>query len=242
MNCCQYQQDFNKIIDFPNLYLLEKLSCEAKDFLKLKESQLKELTIKFNNSLNTVDINPSFEIEKKVLEKIISMKTLEKITICFKEMNNKEIMSIEGENKSLKEVNANCWNTDNNICDMRAFQKKFPNLETLHITADNFHYNFENSKINIDIIENENCKVRELELTNYFEKDIKIFTSPFKDLVKCNFSVYDNINNIKNIFTIFKENCPINFIFLKSFSFVNMSDIDINIIKNIYDNFKCMPN
>ena len=184
---------------------------------------------------------PSLEIEKKVFEKIISMKTLEKITIEFKEINNEEIKSIGDENKFLKYANVNHWNNGSNICDMRPFQNKFPNLKTLDITGSYILKN-ENLEINIDIIENENCKVKEIGLNFYFENDLKIYTSHFKDLVKCNLSVYNKINNIKNNFPLFKENCQINFISLKSFSFINESDIDIEVIKNIYDNFKYMPN
>ena len=69
---------FNEYIDFNSLCKLKILNSEADDFLKLKNNTLESLTLFSSDFRNTK------EKEKKIIEKIISMKSLKEVCLSLK--------------------------------------------------------------------------------------------------------------------------------------------------------------
>jgi len=223
------EERFNSKINFSILSNLKVLNCEANDFLMLKNISLENLTVLSN------DIDNSKEKEKRIIEKIISMKTLKELTLSLKLLDENDISGINGINTSVEKLVIH-WHKKDKDCNVINLQKKFPNvnsfsLVTKHDTNDN----------NLQIEENANCKINKLIL--YAGKTyIRLYCLPFVNLVELDLITYTKkFNGIKGSLPFFSNNCPLVFKSLKSFKF-KCYEIEFELLNNFCDNLEKMPN
>ena len=97
---------YNTSIDFTSLCNLKIMKVEAEDFLKLKNNILESLTL-VSNFVDPIK-------EKKIMEKIISMKSLKEVIISLKKINNDNINEIQGKNPSVEKLEI-YWDKKNQI-------------------------------------------------------------------------------------------------------------------------------
>ena len=208
------------------------LNIEICDFIYLGHTSLENLEIKTSSFI-------SKEMEKKMIEILLLIKTLKKVKFELSEINNDDISKIKGENTSLKKLNIT-WKNENSDCILYNLQSKFPNLSNLKINEDT--KNLFNPTINIEIIENLNCKVNKLKL--YLKnRNTKIFCGSFENLAKIKiFNINKQINLEKSL-PIFNYKCPVIFNSLLSFEFTDYTEEGINIetLNNLYNNINKMP-
>ena len=222
-------ETYNSSIDFTSLSNLKILKVEADDFLKLENNTLESLTI-VSNDVNEIK-------EKKIMEKIISMKSLKEVSISLKIINNDNINEIQGENPSIEKLEI-YWDkktSDSNIINL---QKKFPNVKSLSLTSS--PWNNISGNINLRIEENKNCKINSLSLYGY--SDIKLYISSFENLVEFELIMFlGKVIRIKEGLPFMHKNCKIFFKSMTSFKF-KVSDLEYELLDNIIDNLDKMPN
>ena len=222
----------SKMINFSSLNKLKYLKAYVSEFLLLGDNRLKEIQLKFDKSY-------SFIKEKEMFSKILSLKKLELAEFYIKELDNDEILNIPGENNSLKTLIIHWINVDKD-CNLLNIQAKFPNITKLKIKPD-FVENENEQPIKLEIKEDKNCKITCFSLCNKLEKNIKFNCAPFTDLVKVNIKNSDIISNLKDAFPLFKENSKDKFLSLKKFKFYNSNNIDVDILRNLYNNLDNLP-
>ena len=225
---CELDNNNNFIIDFSNMINLKKLSCYLSDFLNLNSKISKLEIIKITPELSSV------EDEKKMLEKLISIKTLKEIEITLQKIKINEISKIKGENISLKRLLINWKNNDDLV--LYYLQEKFPNLTDISVKS----YN-NNKDIKFDIKENPDYKVDKF----YFifgGCNIKFYCTLFENLKEINFdNIKYSIINLENTLPIFSDKCHIVFKSLTKFSFCYYNEINYDILINIFNNLDHMP-
>ena len=217
---------YNALIDFTSFNNLKILKVEAEDFLKLKNNTLESLTL-VSNYVDEIK-------EKKIMEKIISMKSLKEVIISLKTINNDNINDIPGENPSVEKLEI-YWDEKTPECNIINIQKKFPNVKNLSLTIvqQNPYYP------NIKIEENKNCKINSLSLYGF--SDIKLYISSFENLVEFELiMLLDKGKRIKGGLPFMNKNCNIIFKSLKSFKF-KVDDLEYVLLDNIIDNLDKMP-
>ena len=116
-------------------------------------------------------------------------------------------------------------------------QQKFPNLSDIKLEVS---YT-KNNKNDIEIIENENCKINKLEI-NCSNANIKLFCQPFQNLETIDIIIYGEMNNITERFPFFNNNCNILFDSLNYFQFTYKKYIKLNILYNLCNNLDHMKN
>lgn len=263
-------QILSSFIDFSSLKKVKEIQCEKYDFKFLDNDILEAVELNsevnyhkeymdfINNNLSS-DPNKMIEmekedkykvinIEKEVIEKLIQIKSLKKITLYLCEINNQQISQIKGVNPSVNELIVN-WNVSHLHAKLDSLQQKFPNLSYFKLKLPYFEDiwgDFEEYPPYIEISPKDNCKITKFSLViqrynNYFKFDC----APFNKLEEISFSLITNINSLRYALPIFDDNCKIIFNSLTKFNFVgsnNTQEIDFNLIKNIYNNIDCMPN
>ena len=184
--------------------------------------------------LKVISFKNSIETEVKILEKILTIKTLKEIIIDFKYINDDLISKIEGENNSVNRINM-VWNTEE--CILYNFQKKFPNISELNISTRNSNYYSSIFEIN----ENPKYKINKLTISNEGNSKLKLYCGPFENLIEFELYHYSEIKNIKNFFPIFRDNCNTIFISLITLKLNFTIIINNDIINNIFNNIDKMP-
>ena len=99
--------------------------------------------------------------------------------------------------------------------------------------------------INLEIKEQEKCKINKLNLNIEENKNIKFFITSYDNLKELRIKLFDTIKNMENTIPIFNEKCNVIFKSLKIFNFQNYNyynNIDFKIIENLYNNMNNMPN
>ena len=226
-----YILKFNEFIDFSSLNNLKILNSEADDFLKLKNNTLESLT------LFTSDFSNTREKEKKIIEKIISMKSLKEVNLSLKKLSN-DIIDIPGENCSVQKLEI-YWDKKEPECDIINLQKKFPNITNFSLSINSLN----SFDINLRIEENKNCKINSLSLYGG-HSNVNLYCVPFENLVE--FELLMNINNnkvngIKKNLPFMQKNCNLIFKAMTSFKFT-IGKIDYELLDIIIDNLEKMPN
>ena len=220
------EDSFNSIIDFSILRNLKVLNCEANDFLMLKNTSLESLTVLSN------DIDNSKEKEKRIIEKIISMKSLKELTLSLKLLDENDISGINGINTSVEKLVIHL-HID---CTVINLQKKFPYVNSFSLVTkndSNFTY--------LQIEENANCKINKLTLYTGISY-IRLYCVPFVNLVELDLIIFTKeLNAIKESLPLFSNNCLLVFKALKSFKFTCL-EIEFELLNNICDNLEKMPN
>ena len=117
---------YNLIFDFPSFIKLKELKCTNEDFLYLNQTLLSSATLYPHFD----DNDTPYEIEKELLEKILTIKTLKEIDLELYQMTNDILIQIKGENLSVEKMYINWKNYD---CNLYNLQNKFPNLSYLYL-------------------------------------------------------------------------------------------------------------
>ena len=114
------------IFDYESFIKLKRITAPSNDFINLQNTSLEYAKIRTDNK-------SSVEIEKKMLQKIILIKTLKDIDFGISYINNKDILTIPGTNNSITKATIYWYNTKDE-CIINNLIKKFPNLKglTLH--------------------------------------------------------------------------------------------------------------
>ena len=215
------------IFDFLSTKNLKFIETEAELFYNFESNLLQNIDIYF--------VHKDIFMEKKILEKLISLKNLKILKIDLKTISNEEILDVYGDNYSLLEAKI-IWRNKNNDCILYNFQNKFKNLSYLSLIQRNLSY----SEISLQISENKNCKVNKLKL-NITNGIIKLNCISFENLIKLKINSENKIKDLKNVFPIFNDNCKVTFHSLKTFYFINEEEISLDIMKNIHKNLIKMP-
>ena len=218
---------YNLIFDFNSFNNLKNFTGDSNYLFLLGSKTLENVT------LNELEINP-INIEKQIIEKLISIKTLKNINFTLNKFSFQEIAKIKEENESVTKMKIYCRNGN---CLLYDLEKKFPQL--IDITAS---VSGRNSKGNykLEIEENPDCKLNNLSI-RISSENVKLFCQSFEKLESVDFSFYGEIE-FKDAFPIFNDKCQILFQSLKVFKLNYNNDIDFQIINNIYNNIDNMPN
>jgi len=223
----------NTFIDFSKYIKLIHFEGDAEDFLKLDN----------NNPLKIINIisKNDLSMEENIFKKIFSLKTLEKINLIIYEITFEAISKIPGINTTVKELSI-IWMRFTENCSLYDFQNKFPNLLSLNLK---FPFDLmEDEDATLTINENNNYKINELFIKGIGKANIELFTGPFTNLKKVDFTIDKRIKNIKTFFPIFNDICPIIFHNLNTFEFCCIYGEILNneLLNNIYKNIDKMPN
>ena len=223
---------YNSIIDLSILKNLKIFAGEAQDFLKLNNVSLESCSILSN-------YDSSIEIEKEVIKKIISIKSLKNVRLILKKINSDDISKIQGENNSITKLEINFTKNEND-CNILNFQNKLINLSELKIVLPFVNIR---ASTNLKIEENLNCKVNTIEIDGD-NKNIILYCGPYENLVKVDISLNCDIVNYKTIFPIFDNNCKTIFKSLNYFKLIHNDygyNVSLDILHNLYNNMDKMP-
>ena len=223
---------YNSIIDLSILKNLKIFAGEAQDFLKLDNVSLESCSILSN-------YDNSIEIEKEVIKKIISIKSLKNVRLILKKINSDDISKIQGENNSITKLEINFTKNEND-CNILNFQNKLINLSELKIVLPFVNIR---ASTNLKIEENLNCKVNTIEIDGD-NKNIILYCGPYENLVKVDISINCDIVNYKTIFPIFDNNCKTIFKYLNYFKLIHNDygyNVSLDILNNLYNNIDKMP-
>ena len=223
---------YNSIIDLSILKNLKIFAGEAQDFLKLANVSLESCSILSN-------YDSSIEIEKEVIKKIISIKSLKNVRLILKKINSDDISKIQGENNSITKLEINFTKNEND-CNILNFQNKLINLSELKIVLPFVNIR---ASTNLKIEENLNCKVNTIEIDGD-SKNIILYCGPYENLVKVDISINCDIVNYKTIFPIFDNNCKTIFKSLNYFKLIHNDygyNVSLDILNNLYNNMDKMP-
>ena len=239
-----FQKDymnFNLIFDFTTMKNLKVLKSESEDFLKLgNDILLEDLTVISNRN------NP-IENEIKIIEKIISMKSLKKVYVSLNKIGHKEISNINGLNESITTFRTELKSHPNFV--LYSLQGKLPNISDLDVRVMDYSWfhpglpvkNMELITItDIDITENMKCKIKNLKIICK-HANLKLYCQSFQYLEKIDIYI-GNSKNVKDKFPFFKDNCNIIFPSLKFFKFWCDDNIDLKILDNLCNNLEKMNN
>ena len=223
------------IFNFSDLKFLKIFSSNIFDFLKLDNiSSLEEVSI-YQSDLNNITI----DCERRMLEKILTLKALKTIKLFLHYINEKEISEIKGKNNSLTKLDI----TLKKDFILDGLLNKFPNLSELYISSVAVYF-FMDRNSKLEIIENPNSKINKFSLL-INKQNIRFNCASYKDLVNISFQLCCKINNIKECFPLFNEKCNAIFSSLTSLNIDTGTMnyiLNIEILNNIYYNLDNIPN
>ena len=217
--------DYCHIFDFNSLEKLCNLNVEQLNIENYKNSPLKCISIERSNISN----------EKQNIEKLISIKTLVKISIRLSGITDGEISKIKEKNYFVEDLHIS-WTNQKCDCQIYNLQSKFPNITNLEITSKNF---YDNKLSNLEIKENPDSKINKISISGQ-NKNIKFYIESFENLKYISLNFINEIKNIEDTFPFFRNICNIEFKSLNYFEFrynTRTSDSKTNnatILNNIY--------
>ena len=211
----------NNFNDFINL---KKIIASSEDFLKLQNTSLEFVKI-INSNINSI------EIEKNMIIKIISIKTLKEIDFGLYYINNEEMSKIEGINNSVSTIKIFWYNHDL-YCELNNLLEKFPNLISLSL----YTIKSKNSRTILKIKEKSSCKITKLYLTVGGPCSNELFCKSFENLIEFELNINNEITNLKQSIPFCSKNCNVIFNSLIYLKFTTNSPylIDYEILYNIY--------
>ena len=118
--------EFNLIIDLSSLKNVKQLKCSIYDFLLIKNHLLEKISLYSNNEITQ-------EEEIKMIEKILSIKTLKYIEFDLYKYDINEISNIQDENTSVLDGRIKCKDQNKDLS-LFNLKKKLPNLSNLFIS------------------------------------------------------------------------------------------------------------
>ena len=226
------QKSYN-IIDYSSMTKLKYIKINIMDIIYISNSPLEDIYL-FSS------YNIPYDLEKKIINKIFSIKTIKNINFPIIRMNTEEISKIINENKSLKILGIYLRNKTND-CILDSIENKLPSLTQLII--DQKIQDYDSNEIKLEIIQNQNCNINKL-ILNYILINTKLYCKQFEYLIEIEINLNNTVNNLKNSLPIFGDKCSTIFINLKLFHFslVKTKELSMDILENIYNNFDKMPN
>ena len=177
-----------------------------------------------------------------MIEKILSIPTLNKATIHIQKLRKEDFQKINGLNDNLKSLKIN-WNGNENKCILKNLQNKFPFLSKIEVVYENLNI-YKDFKIILN--ENQNCKINQIHIDAGITGVINLNIHSYEKMESidiCLNADYD-IENIKLALPMLNDNCDKIFENLKYFRFaLSVRDsFDVTLIKNLYNNLDKMPN
>ena len=225
-------QNYNPIIDFKHLKKLKKLNSPVINFINLESNILADVSL-------TLGGDRSLENEKKMLIKILSIKSLKNVKFEIIKITDDELCKIYDVNESITKIEVYLGNPKINIYYLL---QKFPNVSNLIINIPHFR----NIKQKIEIKENIDSKINKFSISGGVSENIQFYCHSFESLEEAEFIIISHIYHLKNAFPIFNSKCQIIFKCLKKFIFENYPEdgngIKLKILNNIYNNLDYMPN
>ena len=230
------EQIYNEIIDFSSLQKLKYLECEKADFIYLKDSILEKVILYSKNKDEFYKSN-EYEIEKKTIEKLISINTLKSIYIILKKIDDCEIAKIKGKNNSVTDIYIN-WNNEND-CILYSLQNKFINLRNISIKI----LTIKNNTPSLKIKPNPNSNIKKFTLSSIGNGVIGFYIESYINLGEINLILDNDIDNLEEIFPIFNNNCDIIFTALTNFNLTyhHWKGISTQDLNNFINNIDKMP-
>ena len=151
------------------------------------------------------------------VKKIFEIKTLKEIDLTISKFTDYDIIKLDGENSSIKKLNITFFSEIK--CPLCSLLKKFMNVTSIKFKC------FRDLSPNLNLLQSYNYKL-------------------YEKLEEIEFNFYNNEkkNEVKDFFPIFNEKCPIEFLSLIFFRLDMSGILDIDILKNIYNNIDKMPN
>ena len=235
---------YSLMFDFENMKKIRILKARCIEVNHIGDNLLENIEIKsdFLNSESTI------ELERKVLEKLLTIKTLKEISFEIKYLNNNEIQKIKGKNTSVNNFEIKWdYNDEDSIC--YNLQNLFPNLK--YFCVKSYNDTKGNSK-KLEIKENLDCKINEINISYCGNKDVKLYCGPYENLKKIQIYLDNFIFDFQNSFPIFNDKRNIVF---KSLIYFNLTQqtlkffdddqlfkFKFNALNNIYNNIDNMPN
>ena len=233
---------YSLMFDFENMKKIRILKAWCIQANHIGDNLLENIEIKFDilNSETTI------ELERKVLEKLLTIKTLKEISFEIKYLNNNEIQKIKGKNTSVNNFEIKWdYNDEDSIC--YNLQNLFPNLKYFCVKS----YNDTKGNLKkLEIKENLDCKINEINIDYNGNKDVKLYCGPYEDLKGIQIYLDSPILGFQNSFPIFNDKRNIVFKSLINFSLIQITyrsycrlfKFKLNTINNIYNNIDNMPN
>jgi len=222
------------IFNFSNCKKLKDAVMNPNDFIYLDDTLLKHIRLVSNYEVD-------FDIKKKTFEKLMTINTLKEIEFEFGKIDDDEISLTNGENTSVEVIAIN-YKKENHDITLYNLEQKFPNLIELTIEAN--HYSIQGPETNLEIKENNKCKINSFLIDIGGYSNIKFCCQNFENLKEIRIELRDKINKLENAFPLFNDECKVIFKSLTRFSFLTDYEdlINVDILKNIYNNLTKMPN
>ena len=143
-----------------------------------------------------------------------------------------------GQNNSVNKIYLNLQR-NNKDCILFKFQSKFPNLSDLTIELPE-KKNINNYPTNLNIVENDKCKINNIHLKG-INLEIQLYCACFEKLVKFDFDLSAEVDNMDQYFPLFNENCNVIFKSLTFFKF-KAKYLEYRPLNNLCNNLDKMPN
>ena len=229
LEVCKFEgkQQYNTIIDFSNLQNLKKFKGDFIEFKELKNDILEYAKLKSN-------IKNTIMEEVDIIRKLISYKSLKEVYLDIYSLNHYNLIDNNGmENNSIETLAIN-WKCKKD-CILINLLNKLKNLSNLTIIN-----NIENTKSDLTINQNINCKINRISLFCIYNNNIKFYCQPFEYLIEINLSLKSRVINLENILPLFNEECKVIFKSLIKFTF-SYEYYSKNILENLLSNILCMP-
>lgn len=163
--------------DFSSFNNLKNMKIyHSSQFLLIKNTLLEEVSL---ITENLYDKDLSVEIEQKIIEKLISIKTLKKIVLKLDQIDDSIISEINDENTSVAFIEIHNFRKN---CILENFQKKFHGLSKLIIRNGGPNVNGNDNLKVLEIKENKQLKTDKIIFTGGVRGEIKIYINSFETL------------------------------------------------------------
>ena len=151
------------------------------------------------------------------VKKIFEIKTLKEVELNISKFTDYDIIKLDGENSSIQKLNITFFSEIN--CPLCSLLKQFMNVTCIKFKS------LCDVSPNLNLLQSYNNKL--------YEK---------LEEIEFNFYSREGKNEIKDFFPIFNDKCPVEFLSLKCFRLDMSGMLDLDILKNIYNNIDKMPN
>lgn len=227
-NIIRVKQTYNSIIDFKSLKNVKGITAEISGFINMEETSLTNATL--------YSYTDSYEFEKIMIEKLISISTLKEINIELKEIDDFVISEFLGKNVSVTNIDIK-WLNEKKDCIIDNLLKKFINVKTINIVT-----SYKRCQSYLEIRENPDCKIVNFSLKIGGKKNIILYCQSFEDLESVDFYVNGEVVNLIDSFPLFKEDSEVRFKSLTYFKYTNYcNETSLLFLQNLYNNLDNMP-
>ena len=242
-----YNDFYINIIDFKSTKLLKKLVIDYDSFIKINDEDLSSL-----NCLEEVIILSDGQSGAKAIKKLLLIKNL-KTTDVFLDIDDEELINIQGENLSLETFEVQ---NARSVCELPKLQKLFPNIKKILIHSNKTMYDTSGYWCGtcirerrgkaipsvIDFQEKKDCKTDKIHLLGGGCKYIGFSCTSYENVKEI---IVDIKNRIKTITLPLLFDTDRKYNSLTNFTFINECipggyHIDISILKSIYNNIDNM--